>query len=82
MSMSTLEKVVPTCPLGSDESRRTLGPVSGNSRPVCLTWSAPQGDAEGLGGYRQLADRHCQAHSQASEPYFAWHRTTIFRGDI
>jgi hypothetical protein len=30
---------------------------------------------------QQLAGRQCQAHSQASEPYFAWHRTTIFRGD-
>ena len=30
---------------------------------------------------QQLAHRHCHAHSQASEPYFAWHRATIFRGD-
>ena len=29
---------------------------------------------------QQLAGRQCQAHSQASEPYFAWHRTTIFQG--
>jgi hypothetical protein len=28
---------------------------------------------------QQLAGRQCQAHSQASEPYFAWHRTTMFR---
>lgn len=29
---------------------------------------------------QQLAGRQCQAHSQASEPYFAWHRT-MFRKD-
>ena len=29
---------------------------------------------------RQLADRQCQAYSQASESYFTWHRTTIFQG--
>lgn len=27
-----------------------------------------------------LAGRRCAAHSRASESYFAWHRTTIFRG--
>jgi hypothetical protein len=29
----------------------------------------------------QLASQYCQAHSQDSEPYFDWHRTTIFRGN-
>lgn len=29
---------------------------------------------------QQLAREHCQAHSQASEPYFDWHRQTVFRG--
>jgi hypothetical protein len=27
-----------------------------------------------------LAGRRCSAHSQSSEPYFAWHRATVFRG--
>lgn len=30
----------------------------------------------------QLAGRRCTAHCEASEPYFAWHRTTAFRGHI
>jgi hypothetical protein len=30
---------------------------------------------------QQLAGRRCQAHSHASESYFSWHRTTIFRGN-
>ncbi len=29
---------------------------------------------------RHLAGQRCAAHSHASEPYFAWHRNTIFRG--
>jgi hypothetical protein len=28
---------------------------------------------------QQLAGRYCTAHDQATETYFAWHRTTIFR---
>ena len=29
---------------------------------------------------RHLAEQRCAAHSDASEPYFAWHRTIVFRG--
>jgi hypothetical protein len=29
---------------------------------------------------QQLAGEHCRAHSQSSEPYFDWHRKTMFRG--
>jgi hypothetical protein len=29
----------------------------------------------------QVAGQTCSAHSQDSEQYFAWHRTTIFRGN-
>jgi hypothetical protein len=29
---------------------------------------------------QDLAGRRCTAHDPASEVYFAWHRTTIFRG--
>lgn len=29
---------------------------------------------------QHLAGHRCAAHSHASEPYFAWHRTTMFRG--
>lgn len=30
----------------------------------------------------QLAGRRCGAHREASEPYFAWHRTTTFLGKL
>jgi len=29
---------------------------------------------------QQMAGQHCQAHTQASEPYFSWHRSASFRG--
>ena len=29
---------------------------------------------------RHLAGHRCAAHCHASEPYFGWHRTTMFRG--
>jgi hypothetical protein len=29
-----------------------------------------------------LAGRRCEAHRPESEPYFAWHRTTTFRGNL
>jgi hypothetical protein len=29
---------------------------------------------------QHLDGRRCAAHSQGSEPYFAWHRATMFRG--
>ena len=42
--------------------------------------SAPGGR---IGQHLQaLQGRQCTAHNQSSETYFAWHRTTIFRGDI
>ncbi|WP_037370623.1 hypothetical protein [Amycolatopsis orientalis] len=31
---------------------------------------------------RQLAGRRCGANRDASEPYFAWHRTTTFLGKL
>jgi hypothetical protein len=43
--------------------------------------AAPTGDATRVIAERiaDLAGGHCAAHSPGSEPYFAWHRSAVFR---
>lgn len=33
------------------------------------------------GDHTVLGERRCTARNQASEPYFAWHRTNRFHGE-